>query len=117
MNTYLPWNSIPVLWEDANQTWSEAWYVSDVPPIEVPVVDTGGYNLAMESIWGVWNSNQQKKRKKRKIELTCVIGGVHFSQEHDFNESEKEVSFDLERIGIEADHGPKNIQLEINQIL
>jgi hypothetical protein len=94
---FIPWKSISVLWKNANQIWKDAWQEGVIPPtptptpLPMPNVEVEGYNLAMQE--QNWNPLFSKKaRKKKTIQLICIVGGIEFVQSKETEEDETKFS-------------------------
>jgi hypothetical protein len=95
------WSNISETWVCFQDTWSGKHPLPPVPPTPSLPISEDGYNLAMEQIPQVTYEEPQKKKKKKKtIELTCIVGSVHFTQKKDTKE-ENIVFFDVKRIKFE----------------
>jgi len=75
--------------------WSEAWYE------DAPTDGNGALDPSQnQTLWNAWAINQ--KKKKKKIELTCIIGWVHFVQTKGADQVD-DIHFTLDRMTISQD--------------
>lgn len=115
MGYYVPWKSVTSLWKSAAQIWNQAWYV-DTPIPPTPTTDNEG-NGALDpnqSPWGNWVENQKRKKKKRKIELACIVNGIEFTEE---KESADEVIIGFKVNNVSILHATQHSELELNEII
>jgi hypothetical protein len=114
--------TIPVV----NQLWSlvtssfstlaETWGQFQLPPITNPV-DNFGYNIAMGEIPHVEilpYEIPETKRKKKLIELTCVVGTEQFILKKD-RLDENRTYFSVKRIKFEIE-SPSDARLTVTTI-
>ncbi len=118
MKIYKPWQSISVMWQRANQLWSEAWY-EEIPTPPTPSGQddanfSGALDQKSQSVWANWIENQKRKKYKRKIELACVVGGVEFKQEKECTE-ETIVGFKVNGVSLTTDF-EKNTDVKLNEV-
>lgn len=114
MKTYFPWKSVTAIWKNANQLWKDAWYEEVLPPVD-DTGQQGGGNLAMGEVWDIWNTNQ-KKKKRKKIELTCIVGGIYFTKEHE-SKDEEIVHCKLGQVNVMPSNLVSELKIELKPLL
>ena len=103
MGYYVQWKSITAVWKSATQLWSQAWYEeSPVPPTPSDDGDryiSGALDPRQQTPWANWIENQKRKKYKRKIELSCIVGGIEFKQEKE-NAEETIIGFKVNSVSL-----------------
>ena len=120
---YLTWNKITSFWTDgalsatvkrASQFWKDAWLeeVGPIPPTPEGL-DDSGYSGALPPAQTGWSTWEKKKKKKKWIELTCVINGIDFVQKKEAIE-DNDVVFGVEKVKISPRDGiNESLQVEV----